>query len=296
MLVLYITPPILTKGWTHEGTDWQVAEDPDFKKIVKESMNDSKNKLVKIFDDSDLDPEKTYYSRARVVFNKGLAEWADVQQVKLKDVNTIDVTLDLPTVVAIPEIEINFNPNNVPRSLFTINTSKMSCNTNAEHVATSYIIEDIEGNVVFADLFNTTDLTSKLVYSDEIKEGMVYSINVLHHVSTGDTSNPTKFMFKVNEVKDIVLNSLTENVDLSKNNGLIVQLKNVDNFKKLYVKFYSIRLNEVNKLAEREYNTLSFKLEKDLFVNPEKKYLLEITLEYDNGDRSGPKYIPVTVK
>jgi len=294
MLVLYITPPILTEGWTHEGTDWQVAEDPDFQNIVKESLNDQTNKLVKIFDDSDLDPDKTYYSRARVIFNKGLAEWADVQIVKLKDVNTIDVTLDLPTIVAIPEVELNFNPNNVPRTFFTINTSAMSCNTNAKHIATTYVIEDINGNVVYSDLFNSEDLTKKFITTNKLEEGKVYTLTVLHHASTGDTSEPTKFMFKTSEVDVIKLLVDTENIDVETNDGYVIKLDNIDDFSKLYVKFYSVRFDEVNLLADREYEVLSFKLEKELFTNPDKKYILELQVEYDNGEKTESKFIPVT--
>jgi len=293
MLVLFTTPPVLSPGWTHDATDWQVAEDEDFQNIVLESLGDTENKLVKIFDDKDLDINKVYYARSRIVFNKGLAEWSNVEVIKLKDRNTINVTTDIPTLVGLPEVNINFNPNNVPSTFFTINTSNFTCTSNAKHMSTSYIIEDSDGRVVFSDLNNSTNLTSLFVSNIVLKEGEVYTVKVTHESSSNDVSPIGMFTFTVPKINEIEVLSDTTNVDVS-NDDYILKLKPIDDVKSINVKLYSVAENQVDELTNKDSDVFTITLERDLFKDITRFYIISVTYTMDNDRIIGPKYIPLT--
>jgi hypothetical protein len=293
MLALFTTPPVLTPGWTHDATDWQVAEDEDFKNIVLKSMGDTENKLVKIFDDSKLDPQKTYYARSRIVFNKGLAEWSNVEIVKLKEKDIIDITTDIPTLVAIPEIDVNFDSNNMPPILFTINTSNFSCTSNAKHKTTSYIIEDIEGNVVFANIDDEQQLTSKLISEILLVEGKAYNIKVAHRATSEDMSPFTTMIVYIPGVKDIKV--LTDLSNVTLDNDVVVKLDPVDHVKNIHVELLAAGENTVEKLYTDDVDTFTFSIPKNSFNKSYKMYLLSLQYTYDNDSKSLVKYVPVII-
>jgi len=294
MLALFITPPVLSPGWTHDATDWQVAEDPDFKNIVKESLGDTKNKLVKIFDDSDLDYSKSYYARARVVFNKGLSEWSNVDIVKFEDLDPIKVTLDLPTLLATPEIKLNFDPNNVPGGLFTISTTPLNASTNVKHIVTNWIIEDSNNNVVWSSLNDGENLTDIFVSYPILKEGETYFIKVSHVASSNDVSPLGILTFTVPKIPEIeVLSNLT---DIPGDEDLVVKLSPIENLKTLEWRFYAAGLNTISLLANDSTDTTTFIIDNKNFTNPLRTYILELIAELDDGTKLGPKYYPVTVQ
>jgi hypothetical protein len=290
MVILRITPPVLTPGWTHDATDWQIAEDKEFKKIVAQSMGDKDNKIEKIFD-LDLDPEKEYYARARVVFNKALSEWTDVNVIHPKDLTDLNLEIDIPGVISRPIVNVNYDPNGLPNSNFRITTSPMSTTSNAKHVSTTWVITDLEGRTVWMSPDDKDNLTSILVDEIVLEEGKTYIISAFHKASNNDVSEPGQITVRVPKVNDI--EPVYDFLDRDKEKDLVVRLKPVDDVKKVNVKFFAVMYDEAKKLCECNPNKFTFAISKDLYVEDTDDYMLAITYTYKNNKVSGPKYFRV---
>jgi hypothetical protein len=287
MILLFNTPPVLTPGWTHEATDWQVAKDPDFEHVVKQSLGDKTNKLVKIFDDTDLDPETTYYARSRIVFNKGLSEWSNVDVIRIKDKKPIEIMADVPTTIAVPEITLDFNTGKCPATFFRIMTSKMNSTVKADHIATDLIIEDEYGNVVYSKLDDSQSLTNFLITDVLLEEGKLYFIKVQYRASSGDVSNVGKLPIFVPKQPFKILTNLK---DIYLDEDLVINISPVSNFKSLSWRLYAVGLDTRKQLASGSSNTLSFVIPKSKFTNPEQLYIVEIYVTLKDDKKLGPKY------
>jgi len=149
MITLQITNIELPTGYTHDATDWQVATSKTFSadSIVAESLNDSEQKTVKLFD-LPLDPQIKHYSRARILFNRGYSKWAIIDEFYPKDINEISLDLDLPGALSVPVFAHDYNLNKFPTTKFTINLEGFSSTGTGKHVATNWLIEDMDGKVL----------------------------------------------------------------------------------------------------------------------------------------------------
>lgn len=82
---------------------WEVSDDPSYKNILLESVEDYKNKTSIIFSEN-LDPDMKYYARARALTTAGWTSWGNVDIFKVR--NNTDLTPQdiFPTKVSIPRI------------------------------------------------------------------------------------------------------------------------------------------------------------------------------------------------
>ena len=209
---LDITPDIL-----HISTDYQVATDKLFGNIVATATDDHENLTEKVFN-IELDPSIKYYARARVRLSTGYTAWGNVDLFTPDNINDIAIDLDLPTLVGIPRITLDDANDNFPLSLFNINVSGFVVNSTAKHTATTYIIETVDGDLVWSSHYNEYERDSIFVDNVILKKDAIYRIKAMFHVSSGDVSQISTVTVKtmtgdaIQLVEDIVyLDPLVDN-------------------------------------------------------------------------------------
>ena len=173
---------------THLATDWEIATDTLFVNKVASSINDTVN-LTSIVFDIIVDPTIKYYARARSLIDPGgYTVWGNIDTFTPKDINDIEADVDLPTYVTLPTISTTDYTNVFPTTLFTITLSGYANTGPASHDSTTWIIEDIHGNVVYSrlkDKFNKNSLT----FTDVILESRkLYRIKAIYHSTSNDSS------------------------------------------------------------------------------------------------------------
>jgi len=290
MVVLMFKNLDIPKGFTHKASDWQIATDKHFKKdsIVKESKDDEKN-LTSILFDVDLDPDKKYYARARVIMDYGPSDWSDIDIVRTEDLDSIDLDMDIPSVVATPEITIDFPFDKVPPTMFTINTSTISTNSNAKHLSTDYIITDLLGNVMYMETDSTDNLTKHLVSTIMLPEDNFYLIKASHTSTSGDISPLSQKTIYIPGNNVVKVNSSLKSDNASKV-GLNVELEQVDDVDKIYVSLYMVGADEPIETYSVTEDKFVFDIPKEAFQNPIGTYLMSVEYEFKNGEKTGDKY------
>ena len=293
MIVLMFKNLDIPEGFKHTASDWQISTDKYFRKntIVKESRNDKKH-LNSILFDITLDPDKIYYARARVIMDKGLSDWSDIDIMRTEDLDKIDLDMDIPSVVGKPEISVDFPYDKVPNTLFKIKTSPLSTNSNSRHESTDYFITNLNGNVVYSSINDTSSLVEHMVSEIELPGDNFYLLKASQKSTSGDISPLGQKLIYVPSAKEIVVKSKL-NVASTGNNGMKVELEPVNDIKKVYVDLYMVGAEDpVNAFSTIE-NKFIFDIPKEVFTNPEGTYLLSVQYEYINGDITPIKYFKV---
>jgi len=293
MVILMLTPPTLSPGFTHDATDYQISTDPLFGKdsIVKEVLGDKVNKLIKTFD-LELDPRTKYYGRARYVLNKFIAEWSNIDLIIPKDVKELNVHMDIPSIISIPQITLNFNIENVPTTFFTVTTDKMTTTSNAEHLYTTYIITDTDGNVLLSNVEDKEHLTEFKVYDVKLPESKTLILYVQHGSTSGDVSDFAKLVFKTTSSGDI---NIISNTDMVKGTDLLIKLTPVNNVNTIYTDLYAVGDSNAKLLHSQTDTVFVYTVSKDNFIANVSEYMLGIKYKYTNGTYSPIRYIPIKV-
>lgn len=292
MTYMLISPPVLSQGWTHDATDYQIATDALFtdESIVLESMGDSENKLVKIFTE-DLDPNLTYYGRARVIFNKAIGEWTDVQIVHARDVDTLNLSLDIPGLIKTPRVTIDYPVDNVPGTLFTITTDIFSCNSNCTHAYTNYLIKDQNGKTVWANLKDRDNLTSLFFNNSVLEDGYTYLLEVSYGSSCNDVSEAGRLLFTVPLVKDIRV--LSQTIGLDKSENLLLKLEPIESVVEVtYTLYEYVYRKDMIELYTVVSNIFTNEIDKSHFEGNQNYFIMKVTYKYQSG-RKESKFIPL---
>ena len=291
MVILMLTPPVLSPGFTHDASDYQISTDPLFSSnsIVKEVLGDTTNKLIKTFD-LDLDPEVQYYARARYVLNRFIAEWSNIDIIIPKDVSDLNIHMDIPSVVSIPQISLDFNTNNMPTTFFTITTNNIATTSNAQHLFTSYIITDTDGNVHLSNIEDTKHLNSFKVIKDKLPENKTYILHVQHGSTSGDVSDFGKVVFKTTTIGGI---DLLSNSDMVKGTDLLVKLAPVSNVSIIYTSLYAVGATDNKLLREQSGSAFVYNISNTYFLDNTDDYMLSIKFKYNNNTYSPIRYIPI---
>jgi len=295
MTILMLPPVDLPKSYTHTSTDWQIATSPTFADdtIVVQSRDDESH-LTSIIFDVDLDTEKTYYSRARVVCDKAILEWSKIDIIKPTDYIKVAFDYAIPSVVMKPTISFNFDPMNMPSSLFTIKTTPMSTTSNAEHMYSTYIIEDINGTPVYFDI-DHENLTSKTLTEVKLQEGMPYIVKVSHTSTSNDTSDMAAELIYVNNIPEIVLKSQTNNIGVS--NGYTVQIDTIPSYKEMFIKLYEIDYEIVKETYSGSSTSYTKVIPASAFdTMSDKDYMLAIQVEKEDGSKTYWKYFHLRIE
>ena len=208
MVVIRITDLDLPEGVVHEATDWEVATDLLFSDIVLQSNQDEEN-LTSIFFNDSLNPDIKYYARARSLLSTGYTTWGNLDAFIPKDVYEADDNTDLPTVVTPPMITTDSLASNHIPTMFNIILNGFAAVGNATHVATSYIIENLDGDVIWANENDYVNLNKLLIDDVILPVGDVYLIKVLFHASSGDISQHATKIINVPRVDGVdILNNV----------------------------------------------------------------------------------------
>lgn len=112
MVILDAISLDLDKQTEHLATDWVVSSDPDFadkdspdgSNIVLQSLDNYTDKLQILFSEN-LDPNITYYAKARALLTTGWTAWGNVEVFKVRNNTDLGPQDVFPTRVAIPQIK-----------------------------------------------------------------------------------------------------------------------------------------------------------------------------------------------
>lgn len=235
--------------------DWQVADNETFRNPILKSMDDTVNLSTIVFKDI-LDPNIKWFARARALIkDSGWTKWGNLDVLRYEQVAETETTVNvMPSRVATPIITTNSNPMYHDATLFTITASGYSVIGNATHVATSWFVEDLDGNVVWDSNFNTLDKETIQFRNMVLKSGRVYRIRCMFHSSSNDVSSIGCRTIKISDSNDLELLTYLDDVDY--NTPTEIQLAQVvENVNVTGVTWQIISLT--NNYAEVIYNNVT---------------------------------------
>jgi len=208
MIYLRITDLLLSPPVTHINTDWQVSSNMQFTNITVQSLGDTTN-LTSILFDTPLDPAIKYYARSRVLLSTGYTAWSNIDIFTPQNVPDNTINAPLPSLVSLPAITITGNGNNVPIFGTTINIAPVSTLGGANHKSTSYVLEDIDGKVVWKSLYNVKDRNKKVIPPYIMLPSTIYRIRILIHTDSNDSSQVLTTTIKTAaRSKGLIINNL----------------------------------------------------------------------------------------
>ena len=179
------------KQTTVVAADWEVSTVRNFSNLLISSYNNTTYKDHMVFQDI-LDPTITYYGRVRLLLDKiGYTVWFDVTVFIPQDVINHTKLLNPPGLVTPPRITTNYPQINHPGTLFTISASGFASEANDTLSSTSWVIYDIDGNIIWYSFYDTINL-NKFVIDPSIlvlNDKSVYKISVAFHTTGSDSSS-----------------------------------------------------------------------------------------------------------
>ena len=261
---------LLPDNVTHIATDYEVATDLLFNNIVLSSIRDEVNLTVKIYNDI-LDPTISYYSRTRCLLSTGYAYYSNVSKFTPKDVERIEFDVDMPSILGIPRVTTSGSLTQHPTTMFSVSVSGFTAVGTATHEYTTYIIETLDGNVLWKK--EKSSLLTNIEINDLVlKANTVYRLNVLFHASSGDVSQVGTTTFKTGINKHVnVITNLNE-LDLDFNNEIrLVKKANVT-----YVEYHILHVKDgvITSILDRTITT------SDMFTLPVLKGTLKLNNKY----------------
>lgn len=292
MVILSIPDPQLPSslGWTHDGTDWALYKKVGLNEedIVFKSPADTVN-LTTIVVDVDLDPEITYYARARVIANKSIFDYSNVAIFKVPDYLEVTFNKPIPSTVMNPVISLSHDFNNVPPTLFTINVSDMSTTSNSTYDSVSYIIETLDGELVYTDTYNKDDLKYKLIDDVILKENNIYILKVIQHSSSNDSSDFSSTILRVASVDAIVLKTDIDGY-LDKD-YLPINIAPIENYKSMEVSVYAVGFGDGELIHTGSSTELTYVIpSEDMTKLDVDSFIISIEVTYLNNEKTGKKF------
>lgn len=191
----------------HLRTSWQISDTKDFTNIIAESLDDDVNLLSIIFPDITPTKDQELYGRARVLTTNG---WSTYNNLDIVSRDLDDEIFILPSRISVPRLYTSkydskanrvptddLTPENHPLTLFYIsNDESYTVIGDSEHIASTWLIEDLEGNVVWKSIKNRKDLNIIKVDDLILERNKVYTARHIMHSSTNDISDCTSYKFQ----------------------------------------------------------------------------------------------------
>lgn len=206
------------------ATDWQVSETINFHKIELQELNSTKNKTLKIWPES-LDPNKTWYGRARILLTTGWTVWSNLDKLVISDSGDFSSTNDLPTRISIPVLKTSDKPEQHDLTLFTLTAEGFGALGTASHEATTWIIEEANTeNIVWASVKDILNKESITINNLLLKDGRIYRVRAMFHATSGDTSEFATITINTAESNDINLLTYLDIIDPNINNSLVISV------------------------------------------------------------------------
>jgi hypothetical protein len=232
-----------------------------------------------------LDPNKTYYSKVRAIYDKGYST-SIINSFKPKDLEENILKVDIPGVVSTPTISHSYRIDRFPINGFTINVSGFASTGSGQLLGVNYILEDIDGKVYDSDLDNREDLKFKK-FDVLLPHDKVFRLKISFISSSNDVSEFSVLTFKTKKITDIGPIIITDLSRLYPNTDVNVAISDVIRLVK--VEWVLKREGEIIWTSETDgiKNTIPF----DMF--PENtKGILEVrtTTVEDVSDWSSKEY------
>ena len=224
MIYLRMTDLLLSPPVTHTYSDWQVATDLQFTNITAQSLGDKVN-LTSILMTNSLDPAVQYYARSRALLSTGYTAWSNIDIFTPQDVLATQTQTLLPSLVSIPTVSIT---GGTAVSVYNarVTVGVVSTLGGANHIATSYFVEDLNGNLVWTDLINRVQTNGINIPPGALLPNKAYRLRVLVHVDSMDTSQLITQTFRTESHTSGILLGNFDRID-----STIQQLVQVDGTK-----------------------------------------------------------------
>jgi len=281
MVTLRIVNLDLGSKVTHDATDWQIATDPLFEDIIFSSMEDTKN-LTFITWDEVLDPTVKYYARARVLLSTGYTIWGNIDVFTPYDINDIEIDVERPTKVTNPILSTGYDANKHPNALFTITASNYSSTSSATLESTTWMVEDIEGKLIYLNENDRINKTSLVFNRHILKSNQAYRIKAMFKASSGDVSSFGTKTIVINPYSKISLKTSLSNV--LGNEDLHLEVNQVRAVSKTQWELYVVTDNNVVKIWDDDTDSpYEAYIDKKHMVK-DRKYILRYRCNLDEED------------
>lgn len=288
MVILKLNPIQLdlSNNTVHTATDWEVSTKEDFSTLELSSKNDKEN-LTNITFNKNLDINTTYYARARILTNNGWTVWGNLDIFKVKDTSMSLASIgELPSKISIPQVSSSSDISYHKQSLFTIYAKGFDTIGTSQHIATSWIIEDIYSNVIWSKLKDSLSLTYIDINNIILKSNSIYRFKVIFHSSNNISSQVGCQTIKTYNGDNIILTKWLDTYDILED--LNIEINTVYPFKTLTYKLLGCIDNIIEEIQTYNTNSNTISINKDIFKY-NNIYLLEITTD---EIKNGTKIIP----
>lgn len=251
----------------HLRTSWQISDTKDFTNIIAESLDDDVNLLSIIFPDISPTKDQQLYGRARILTNNGWSAYNNL------DIVTRDLDDDiyiLPSRISVPRLYTSkydskanrvptddLSPENHPLTMFYIsNDESYTVIGDSEHIASTWIIEDLEGNVVWKSIKNRKDLVIIKVDDIILDRNKVYTVKHIMHSNTNDISDCTSYKFQTvgiaNQSMYAFLENFFNNLPVDYQDGFDVNIPYDQSITDFFIEIYVNKNSKLSSVFEHQ--------------------------------------------
>jgi len=281
MIYLRMTDLLLSPPVTHTYTDWQVATDLQFNNILVQSLGDTTN-LTSILFNNSLDPTIKYYARSRALLSTGYTAWSNIDIFSPQNIPDNTINAPLPSLVELPTITITNNGDHVPIFGTTITISPVSTLGGAKHKSTSYILEDIDGVLIWESLYNINDMNRKVIPPFLMNPNTLYRIKIIINTDSNDTSQVlTKTIITANRTHGLIISNLENSPSTA---DLFIDINSTTSITKVVASLYSIINNQYTLVKTYAGNNQPAHLVTipAIDLRPNSKYILRVVTNDPN--------------
>lgn len=222
MVILNINELKLDDQQNHIASEYEVADNKAFYKPILASGVDNVNLRGIVFNDI-LDPNIKYYGRARALLNTGWCEWGNIDvfiPTAIEDLNQID---ELPTKVSIPILVTTCDANAHDTTLFNIYATGFSVVGTANHLSTSWFIEELlTGKVIWKRLEDDTNKASIYVNDIILEDDTAYRIRAMFNTNSNDSSQISTRTIKTGTNSLVELSEYLDDITVTIDNELSI--------------------------------------------------------------------------
>lgn len=222
MVVLNINEIKLDDQQQHLATEYEVADNKAFYKPVLASGVDNVNLRGIVFNEI-LDPNIKYYGRARALLSTGWTIWCNIDVFIPKAIEDLNQLDELPTKVAIPVLVTTCNANAHDATLFNIYATGFSVVGTANHLSTSWFIEDmITGKIVWKRLEDDINKSSVYVNDIILEADRVYRIRAVFNTNSNDSSQISTRTIRIGSNSLVELSEYLDDINVANDNELVI--------------------------------------------------------------------------
>lgn len=211
----------------HIATDWEVSTTKNFSDVICSSYMDRTFKKSKSFI-YDVMPGKKYWGRARVYYNTGVSEWSNFDLTVPKTIKDIPGLEFLPSNIASPCLYTDSTVDHHIPIGFTMKTKDFSCHGDGYHVATSWYIEKLTGEIVWKRERDEINKYQYFVSDVFLTPNTMYRLKAIYHSSSNDVSVPSTYTICVGEKsQDVNILRITdglEHINFESEHDIVIEL------------------------------------------------------------------------